>query len=222
MVAVRRRPRSGPLTLPLSCNGFQAGRGAGRQRRPTLESMRTVRTARADGEACPFQVVSYLGRGPIIWRAADACFGPQTRIAGSRCRVDAGQICPPYTNRQKNDFNDAKRLPVRARRRSSRRPRPRSNWICRLCIPASAVTHRYYQPDSRLHAGNAGSPYAGVSASYARNCPPSLRHAPTPFRPACCVSSRSWQVTGTGWISASMAYPTRSRHWPVKIRPVRA
>jgi transposase len=40
--------------------------------------------------------------------------------------------------------------------------------------------------------------------------------------PPCCVSSRSWQATGAGWISASMAYPARSKHWPVKIRHVRA
>jgi len=52
--------------------------------------------------------------------------------------------------------------------------------------------------------------------------PTSLRHAPMPCRHACCVSSRSWQATGAGWISASMAYPARSKHWPVKIRHVRA
>ena len=38
-----------------------------------------------------------------------------------------------------------------------------------------------------------------------RSCPPSLRRAPTPCRPACCASSRSWQATGAGWISASRA-----------------
>ncbi len=39
-------------------------------------------------------------------------------------------------------------------------------------------------------------------------------------RHACCVSSRSWQATGAGWISASMAYPARSKHWPVNRRGV--
>lgn len=29
-------------------------------------------------------------------------------------------------------------------------------------------------------------------------------------------------ATGAGWISASTAYPARSKHWPVKIRHVRA
>jgi transposase len=37
-----------------------------------------------------------------------------------------------------------------------------------------------------------------------------------PCRHACCVSSTSWQSTGVGWISASMAYPARSKHWPDK------
>ena len=41
-------------------------------------------------------------------------------------------------------------------------------------------------------------------------------------RRACCASSRSWQATGAGWISASMACPARSKHWPVKIRHVHA
>jgi hypothetical protein len=36
------------------------------------------------------------------------------------------------------------------------------------------------------------------------------------------IQARSWQVTGAGWISASMAYPARSKHWPVRIRHVRA
>ena len=49
---------------------------------------------------------------------------------------------------------------------------------------------------------NAGSPCARVSAFCARNCPASLRRAPVPCRHACCVSSRSWQATGAGWISA--------------------
>src|SRR5262249_19260437 len=35
---------------------------------------------------------------------------PQTRIAWSRCQVDAGQICPPYSRGQKNDFNDAEAI----------------------------------------------------------------------------------------------------------------
>jgi hypothetical protein len=29
-------------------------------------------------------------------------------------------------------------------------------------------------------------------------------------------------LTGAGWISASVACPARSRHWPFKIRHVRA
>jgi hypothetical protein len=29
-------------------------------------------------------------------------------------------------------------------------------------------------------------------------------------------------ATGAGWISASIAYLARSKHWPVKIRHVRA
>jgi transposase len=36
------------------------------------------------------------------------------------------------------------------------------------------------------------------------------------------MSSRSWQATGAGWISASMTSPARSKPWPVKIRHVRA
>src|ERR1700676_5125926 len=35
---------------------------------------------------------------------------PQTRIAWSRCQADAGQICPPYSKGQKNDFNDAEAI----------------------------------------------------------------------------------------------------------------
>src|ERR1700682_5743632 len=35
---------------------------------------------------------------------------PQTPIAVSRCQVDAGQICPPYSKGQKNDFNDAEAI----------------------------------------------------------------------------------------------------------------
>jgi transposase len=40
-------------------------------------------------------------------------------------------------------------------------------------------------------------------------------------RPACCGSSRTWQGTGAGWMSASRTYPTRSKRGPGKIRPAR-
>jgi hypothetical protein len=37
------------------------------------------------------------------------------------------------------------------------------------------------------------------------------------------VLRQKWsRGTGAGWISASMASPARSKHWPVKIRHVRA
>ena len=52
--------------------------------------------------------------------------------------------------------------------------------------------------------------------------PTILASAPMPCRHACCGSSRSWQATGGDWISVSMAYPARSKHWPVKMRHVRA
>src|SRR5271156_1496171 len=34
----------------------------------------------------------------------------QTRIAWRRCQVDAGQICPPHSNGQKNEINDAEAI----------------------------------------------------------------------------------------------------------------
>jgi hypothetical protein len=40
-------------------------------------------------------------------------------------------------------------------------------------------------------AHHLGSPCARLSASCARNCPPSLRRAPMPCRHACCVQDRS-------------------------------
>ena len=39
-------------------------------------------------------------------------------------------------------------------------------------------------------------------------------------RHGCWVLLRSWQATGAGSVSASMAYPARSKLWLVKIRHV--
>jgi len=44
---------------------------------------------------------------------------------------------------------------------------------------------------------------------------------PCPPRMVACPS-RTWQAIGAGWIRASMAYPARSKHWPVKIKHVSA
>ena len=148
---------------------------------------------------------------------------PQTRIAWSRCQVDAGQ-CPPIQGteerlqRCRSDCRSRAAPDDEVRGDRDRR----ATGFQALHRGRERVTTTGIINQIRAFTPNAGSPCARVSASCARKCPPSLRRAPMPCRHACCVSSRSRQATGADWISASTAYPARSKHWPVEDQHVRA
>jgi len=55
-----------------------------------------------------------------------------------------------------------------------------------------------------------------------RNCPPSLRRRTDALSPRIVACHRGLAGDWRRLIRASMAYPARSKHWPVKIRHVRA
>jgi len=171
------------------------------------------------------QVEARLANVPPCLIGMEACVGAHNlsrnlASLGHDARLMPAKYVRPYSKGQKNDFNDAEAIAEAVQRPTMKfvATRPRSNWICRRCIGCASGWCRNAPASPTRSAPscwNAGSPCARVSASCAWNCPPSLRHAPMPCRHACCVSSRSWQATGAGWISASMAYPARSKHWPV-------
>jgi hypothetical protein len=178
------------------------------------------------------QVEARLANIPPCLIGMEACVGAHhlsRKLAslGHDARLMPAKYVRPYSKGQKNDFNDAEAIAEAVQR-------PTMKFVAtktaeqldqqalhrvreRLVSQAPASSTRFAPS-----CWNAGSPCARVSASCVRNCPRSLRRAPMPCRHACCVSSRSWQATGAGWISASMASPARSKHWPVKIRHVRA
>src|SRR5437879_1156207 len=195
-----------------------------------------------------FHVVGHDARGAIVLRqkwsrgqvearlaniapcliGMEACVGAHhlsRKLAslGHDARMMPAKYVRPYSKGQKNDFNDAEAIVEAVQRPTMKFVATKTAEQLDLqalhgwCRNAPASSTRFAPS-----CWNAGSPCARVSASCARNCPPSLRRAPMPCRHACCVSSRSWQATGAGWISASTAYPARSKHWPVKIRHVRA
>jgi hypothetical protein len=198
-----------------------------------------------------FHVVGHDSRGAIVRRqkwslvearlanlapcliGMEACVGAhhlsrKLGSLGNDVRLMPAKHVRPYSKGQKNDFNDAEAIAEAVQR-------PMMKFVAtktaeQLDLQAlhrvreRLVSQRTDTSSIRFAPScwNAGPPYAGASASCARNCPPSLRRAPMLFRHACCVSSRTWQATGAGWISASKAYPARSKDWPIKTRHVRA
>jgi transposase len=179
------------------------------------------------------QVEARLANIPPCLIGMEACVGAHhlsRKLAslGHDARLMPAKYVRPYSKGQKNDFNDAEAVAEAVQR-------PTMKFVATKTMEQLDL-QALHRVRERLVSQRTGiinqirafmlergiSPCARVSASCARNCPPSLRRAPMPCRHACCVSSRSWQATGAGWINASMAYPARSKPWPVKIRHVRA
>ena len=199
-----------------------------------------------------FHVVGHDARGAIVLRqkwsrgqvearlaniapcliGMEACVGAhhlsrKLTSLGHDARLMPAKYVRPYSKGQKNDFNDAEAIAEAVQR-------PTMKFVATKTAEQLDLQalHRVRERLVSQRTGiinqirafmlERGLAVPRVSASCAPNYPPSLQRAPMPCRHACCVSSRSWQATGAGWISASMAYPARSRHWPVKIRHVRA
>ncbi len=178
------------------------------------------------------QVEARLANIPPCLIGMEACVGAHhlsRKLAslGHEARLMPAKYVRPYSKGQKNDFNDAEAIAEAVQR-------PTMKFVATKTAEQLDLQalHRVRERLVSQRTGiinqirafmlEPGSPFARASDSCARSCPLSLQRAPMPCRRACCVSSRSWQATGAGWISASMACPARSRHWPVKIRHVRA
>ena len=161
------------------------------------------------------QVEARLANIPPCLVGMEACVGAhhlsrKLNSLGHDARLMPARYVRPYSKGQKNDFNDAEAIAEAVQR-------PTMKFVAtktaeqldlqalhrvreRLVSQRTGIINQI-----RRSCWNARSPCARASASCARNCPPSLRRALMPCRHACCVSSRSWQVTGAGWISASKA-----------------
>jgi hypothetical protein len=178
------------------------------------------------------QVEARLANMPPCLIGMEACVGAhhlsrKLQCAWSRCPADAGEVRPPYSKGQKNDFNDAEAIAEAVQRPTMKFVATKtaeqlgSAGAASGARAAGVATHRHHQPDSRLHAGTRDRVRQGIGF-LRTNCPPSLRRAPMPCRHAVACHRGVGRRLASGWISASMAYPARSKHWPVKIRHVRA
>ena len=155
------------------------------------------------------QVEARLANLPPCLIGMEACVGAHhlsRKLAslGHDARLMPAKYVRPYAKGQKNDFNDAEAIAEAVQR-------PTMKFVAtktaeqldlqalhrvreRLVSQRTGIIDQIRAPS----CWHAGSRCARVSASCARNCPPSLRRAPMPCRHACCVSSRSSRATGAG------------------------
>lgn len=212
------------MVRPCSC---PASDKLARDAKDKEHAMSQIRnTAIADIGKSSFQVVGHDARGAIVLRQKWSRGQVEVRLAnippcligvgahhlsrklaslGHDARLMPAKYVRPYSKGQKNDFNDAEAIAEAVQR-------PTMKFVVTKTAEQLDLQalHRVREPLVSQRTGiinhfrafmlERGSPFARVSASCARNCPPSLRRAPMPCRHACCVSSRSWQATGAGWI----------------------
>jgi len=177
------------------------------------------------------QVEARLANIPPCLIGMEACVGAHhlsRKLAslGHDARLMPAKYVRPYSKGQKNDFNDADAIAEAVQRptMSSWRPTTAEQLDLQGCIGcASGLVSQRTGIINQIRAFmlERGIAVRQVSASCARNCPPSLRRAPMPCSPRMLRVIEELQATGAGWISASMPIRARSKHWPVKIRHVR-
>ena len=173
------------------------------------------------------QVEARLANMPPCLIGMEACVGAhhlsrKLKALGHDARLMPAKYVRPYSKGQKNDFRDAEAIAEAVQRPTMKFVATKTAEQLDLQALHRVRERLVWQRTGIINQIRAFMLERGIavrqgSASCARNCPPSLRRRPMPCRHACCVSSRSWQVTGAGWISASKAYPARSKHWPVRI-----
>jgi len=178
------------------------------------------------------QVEARLANIPPCLIGMEACVGAHhlsRKLAslGHDARLMPAKYVRPYSKGQKNDFNDAEAIAEAVQRPTMKFVATKTAEQLDLQALHRVRERLVSQRTGIINQIRAFMLERGIAVRQGirflrTELPPSLRRAPMPCRHACCVSSRSWQATGAGWISASMAYPARSKHWPVKIRHVRA
>ena len=178
------------------------------------------------------QVEARLANIPPCLIGMEACVGAHhlsRKLAslGHDARLMPAKYVRPYSKGQKNDFNDAEAIAEAVQRPTMKFVATKTAEQLDLQALHRVRERLVSQRTGIINQIRAFMLERGIAVRQGigflrTELPTSLRRAPMPCRHACCVSSRSWQATGAGWISASMAYPARSKHWPVKIRHVRA
>ena len=128
---------------------------------------------------------------------------------GHHARLMPAKYVRPYSKGQKNDFNDAEAIAEAVQRPTMKFVATKTAEQLDLQALHRVRERLVSQRTGIINQIRAFMLERGIAVRQgigcARNCPPSLRRAPMPCRRACCVSSRSWQSTGAGWISASRA-----------------
>lgn len=161
------------------------------------------------------QVEARLANMPPCLIGMEACVGAHhlsRKLAslGHDARLMPAKYVRPYSKGQKNDFNEAEAIAEAVQRPTMKFVATKTAGQLDLQALHRVRERLVSQRTGIINQIRAfmlerGIAAPRVSASCARNCPPSLRRAPMPCRPACCASSRSWQATGAGWINASRA-----------------
>src|SRR5205085_11499205 len=140
---------------------------------------------------------------------------------GHDARLMPAKYVRPYSKGQKDDFNDAEAIAEAVQRPTMKFVATKTAEQLDLQALHRVRERLVSQRTGIINQIRAFMLERGIAVRQGigflrTELPTILRRAPMSCRPACCVSSRSWQATGAGWISASRAYPARSKHWPVK------
>jgi len=177
------------------------------------------------------QVEARLANLPPCLIGMEACVGAhhlsrKLQMLGHDARLMPAKYVRPYSKGQKNDFRDAEAIAEAVQRPTMKfvatktaeqldlqaLHRVRERLVGQRTGIINQIRAFLLERGEALRCGK-------DCVTCAPSCRASWRRAPMSSRPACCASSRTWQETGTGWMSGSRASPARLKRWPVRIRP---
>src|SRR5262247_1408767 len=173
------------------------------------------------------QVEARLANLPPCLIGMEACVGAhhlsrKLQMLGHDARLMPAKYVRPYSKGQKNDFRDAEAITEAVQRPTMKFVATKTAEQLDLQalhrVRERLVSQRTGLIRSAPSCWSVALPCVRACAS----CAPSY-HAFSPrlvmlCHPACCASSRTWPATGAGSMSASRAYPARSKRWRGKKR----
>jgi transposase len=141
----------------------------------------------------------------------EACVGAphlsrKLRMLGHDARLMPAKYMRPYSKGQKNDFRDAEAIAEAVQRPTRKFIAPKTAEHLDLHAPHRVRERFVSQRAGTINQIRAFLLERGVAVYHAFSPRPAM-----PCRLACCASSKTWQGTGAGLMSASRVYRVRSR-----------
>jgi hypothetical protein len=173
------------------------------------------------------QIETRLANLPPCLIGMEACVGAhhlsrKLQMLGHDARLMPAKYVRPYSKGQKNDFRDAEAIAEAVQRPTMKFVATKTAEQLDLQALHRVRERLVSAPASSIRSvpscWSVALPCGKACASCALSCRAFSPRLAMLCHLACCASSRTWPVIGAGSMSASRAYPARSKHWRGMIR----